>query len=191
LLFLEKEATVSDSLDSFKKILGRIALVISLIAIMTAMVAVFTIAVRIPTPTGGYISLCDVAVTFSGYAFGPFVGFVAGGLGTAFSDLVGGYPQWAAISFFVHGIEGLLVGLLVKSVKDSLFKKILAAIVATITVSLGYFLLTGLFLTTFSEALTEILPNAIQGGVGSVLGLVLYSAVASAYRKLDMLRIGF
>lgn len=169
---------------------SRTALTISLLAITIAMVAVFTIAVRVPTPTGGYISLCDVAIAFSAYAFGPVVGFVAGGFGTAFSDLVGGYPQWAAISFIVHGVEGLLIGLIVKSTKDSLLKKILAGIVGTIVVPLGYFVLTGLFLTTFSEALTEIGPNALQGGVGAVIGFALYEAVSYAYRKLDTLRIG-
>lgn len=169
---------------------NKSAFSLSLFAITTAIVAVFTIAVRIPTPTtGGYISLCDVAVAFSAFAFGPLVGLVAGGLGTAFSDLIGGYPQWAAISFIVHGIEGLAIGLLVRGIRDSVFRKALAVISTIVIVPLGYFLLTGLFLTTFSEALAEILPNALQGGVGAVLGLSLYEAVAHSYRKLDSLRV--
>lgn len=170
---------------------SRLALSISLLAITTAIVAVFTIAIRLPTPTGGYISLCDVAVSFCAFAFGPVVGLIAGGLGTAFSDLIGGYPQWAAISFIVHGLEGLFIGILVRGIKDSKGRKLIAAVIATITVPVGYFLLTGLFLTTFPEALTEIAPNAIQSGVGSVLGLSLYESVAHAYRNLDNLRLNF
>ena len=38
------------------------AIRMSIIAVATAIVAVFTIAIRIPTPVGGYVSLCDVAV---------------------------------------------------------------------------------------------------------------------------------
>ena len=87
---------------------NRTALRISLVAIMTAIVAVFTIIIRIPSPIGGYISLCDAAVTFVAYAFGPFTGLIAGGLGAAFADLLGGFPQWALISFIVHGVEALL-----------------------------------------------------------------------------------
>ena len=96
---------------------NRTALRISLVAIMTAIVAVFTIIIRIPSPIGGYISLCDAAVTFVAYAFGPFTGLIAGGLGAAFADLLGGFPQWALISFIVHGVEALLMGLVVR--KDS------------------------------------------------------------------------
>ena len=51
---------------------NRTALRISLVAIMTAVVAVFTLIIRIPSPIGGYISLCDAAVSFTAYAFGPF-----------------------------------------------------------------------------------------------------------------------
>lgn len=167
------------------------ALKIAMLAISIAVVAVFTIAVRVPTPTGGYLSLCDVAVTFVSFAFGPIVGLIAGGLGTAFADLIGGYPQWAVISFVVHGLEGLLIGLLVRGTKDAIWRKIVAGVIATAVVSLGYFALTGLFLTTFPEALTEVGPNALQGGVGAVLGLALYSAVAAAYRNLDSLRLDF
>ena len=76
---------------------NRTALRISLVAIMAAVVAVFTMVIRIPSPIGGYISLCDAAVVFSAYAFGPLTGFIAGGLGSAFADLLGGYPQFALI----------------------------------------------------------------------------------------------
>ncbi len=170
---------------------NRSALSISLLAITTAIVAVFTIAIRVPTPTGGYISLCDDADAFSALAIGPIVGFVAGGLGTAFSDLIGGYPQWAVISFIVHGLEGLFIGLLVRSSRDSILRKIAAIVIATVVVPLGYFIFTGLFLTTFPEALTEIVPNMVQGGVGAVIGFALYEAVAHSYRKLDSLRLDF
>lgn len=167
----------------------KTSLRIALVAVFTAVVAVFTIAVRIPTPTtGGYISLCDVAVTFTAYAFGPITGLIAGGLGTACADLIGGYPQWAAISFVVHGLEALLIGLVVKGSADAFWKKALGVVIAALTVAFGYFLLTGLFLESFSTAAVEIGPNLIQGGVGGVLGLALYAAVSKGYRKLDTLR---
>lgn len=170
----------------------RTAFKIVLIALSSAIVAVFTTIVRIPTPaTGGYISLCDVAVSFLSYSFGPVLGFIAGGLGTAFSDLIGGYAQYAPISFVVHGVEGLLIGLIVNGTKTPIWRKIAAGVVGTLTVSFGYFSLTGLFLTTYSEALVEVVPNLIQGGVGAVLGLILYLGVSKAFKGLDDYRISF
>lgn len=168
---------------------NRTALRISLVAIMTAIVAVFTIIIRIPSPIGGYISLCDAAVTFVAYAFGPFTGLIAGGLGAAFADLLGGFPQWALISFIVHGVEALLMGLVVRKDSSSMAMRIVAALIAVVIVSCGYLFLTTLFgLTVFTEALLEVPGNIIQSGVGAVIGLLLYSGVRKAYRKLDDLR---
>ena len=168
---------------------NRTALRISLVAIMTAVVAVFTLIIRIPSPIGGYISLCDTAVSFTAYAFGPFTGLIAGGLGAAFADLIGGFPQWAVISFIVHGIEAFLMGLVIKKNSSSIAMRILAAVIAVVIVSGGYLLLTTLFgLTVFSEAILEVPGNIAQSAVGAVIGLLLYTGVRKAYRSLDDLR---
>ena len=167
----------------------RSALHISLIAVSAALVAVFTIAIRIPVPaTAGYISLCDAAVVFVSYAFGPFTGLIAGGLGSAAADLIGGYPQFAAISFLVHGLEALLAGLLVRKNSQSVVTMIIGAVISIIIVSGGYFVLEVLSITTAASAVVEIPMNALQSGVGAVIGLLLYSAVRRAYRNLDTLR---
>lgn len=168
---------------------NKTALHLSLTAVSAAFVAVFTIAVRIPVPaTSGYISLCDAAVVFISYAFGTVTGLIAGGLGSAAADLLGGYPQFAVISFIVHGLEAFLAGLLVRKNSQSVPTMILGAIISIITVCGGYLLLEVLFITTFSSAIVEVPMNALQSGVGSVIGLLLYAAVNKAYRNLDSLR---
>lgn len=168
---------------------NKSALRISLIAVSTAIVAVFTIVIRIPvSATGGYISLVDAGVSFVSYAFGPVTGFIAGGVGTALADILGGYAQWAPVSFVVHGVEALVLGLIVKKMKSTIAVKLLAALSAVVIVSLGYLFLTSLFLVTFAEALTEVVPNIIQSGVGAIVGLGLYEAVRKGYPRLDSLR---
>lgn len=168
---------------------NKTALHLSLTAVSAALVAVFTIAARIPVPaTSGYISLCDAAVVFISYAFGPVTGLIAGGLGSAAADLLDGYPQFAVISFIVHGLEAFLAGLLVRKNSQSVPTMILGAIISIITVCGGYLLLEVLFITTFSSAIVEVPMNALQSGVGSVIGLLLYAAVNKAYRNLDSLR---
>ena len=56
------------------------ALQLALTAVLTAVVVVFTLVVRVPTPIKGYISFCDVVITFSALLFGPWVAAIAGGL---------------------------------------------------------------------------------------------------------------
>ncbi len=168
------------------------ALKISVLSLSSALVAVFTLIVRIPTPTtGGYISLTDTAIAFTALAFGPFTGFVAGGLGTAFADLIGGYPQWAAISFIVHGLEGLAIGLIVRGTEDKLWRKITGIAIGAVIVPMGYFLLTWAFLDSAAVASVEIIPNLIQGGLGCSIGLILYVTVSKGYRNLNSLRVVF
>ena len=167
---------------------NRTALRISLLAVTTALVAVFTMLVRVPTPTGGYINLCDVAITFIAYTFGPITGFIAGGLGTALADALGGYMQYAPISFVVHGLEALLVALIVRKDNTTLLTKILAGVVAVVVVAGGYWLLAGTFLIGLGTAVAEIPGNMLQAGVGAVFGLIVSEAVRKAYRKVDTLR---
>lgn len=78
-------------------------------AAMMALSCVLTLAVRIPSPTKGYLNLGDCAVLFSGWLLGPVWGSVAGGVGSALADLFAGYPVYvpgtliikAAMAFFV------------------------------------------------------------------------------------------
>ena len=85
---------------------------IGLLAVLIALTAVFTLLIRIPTPARGYVNLSDVAITFAALTFGPWVGLIVGGLGTAIADLLAGYAPYAPISFVAHGLQGLLIGLI-------------------------------------------------------------------------------
>ena len=162
---------------------NRNALKVAMVAVLTAVVVVFTLVVRIPTAKG-YLNLCDVAISFIAFTFGPWSAFIAAGLGTAPADLISGYAQWAPISFVVHGVEGLLIALIVRQKGNeavSIFRKLLAGLVCIATVSLGYFVLSALFISTASVAAAEIPGNIAQSGVGFVLGLGVSSAVKKAY----------
>jgi uncharacterized membrane protein len=128
-----------------------------------------------------------VAICFIAFTFGPVSAFLAAGLGTAIADLISGYAQWAPISFVVHGIEGLLIALIVRKQPLSKMRTLLAAIGCVLTVSLGYFVLSALFISTVAVAATEIPPNMIQAGVGVVFGLALSKAIKRAYPPVSAL----
>ncbi|MEN8097677.1 MAG: ECF transporter S component, partial [Chloroflexota bacterium] len=121
--------------------------------------------------------------------YGPIVGAIAAGVGTAAADLAGGYFQWAAISFLVHGVQGYLVGKLaqmdsLKALAQRLWYIIGAASVVVVVV--GYFL-GGIILVGVGGAVSEVGFNTAQAAIGSLLGILLYLAIKKAYPQISKL----
>jgi energy-coupling factor transport system substrate-specific component len=161
---------------------------IAVVAVMTAVTTVFTLAVRVPVPaTNGYVNLSDVAIYFTAFAFGPWVGLIAGGVGAALADLLGGYAQFAILTLLAHGLEGFIAGWLGR---DRQFIGMVLAWLAGAVVMCGLYLLgEGLVLTGWGPAFTELPFNALQNLVGAVVGIPLVLAVRRAYPPLtQMLR---
>lgn len=155
---------------------------IPLTALMAALVFVLTVVIRLPTAAGGYLHLGDSAIAFSALAFGPWIGGLAGGLGTGLADLYGGYPQFALISFVVHGLQGWVMGLLVqRRLRPGIV--ILAVLSGSAIVVAGYFL-AEIFMVGTAAALSEVPGNTVQSLVGGALGVSLYLAVKRAYPPL-------
>lgn len=166
------------------------ALRIALIAVLTAVVVVFTILVKIPTPTKGYLNLADLAICFIAFTFSPVTAFIAGGLGTCLADILSGYPQWAPISFVVHGLEGLLVAMIVKRTSDQIsegvkvsnLKVLLAMIICIIVVAGGYFILGATVMSVgWAAAAAGVPGNIAQAGIGVIAGYALSRSVIKAY----------
>ena len=161
---------------------------IAAIAVLTALTTVCTMIIRVPiTPTKGYINLGDVAVFFTALTFGPFSALAAGGLGTALADILGGYAQWAPITFFAHGIQGLLIGFIFRALAPEEGKLLrlaaalfLSLLAGTVFMAGTYFLTAGL-MYGFAAAAAEIPGNILQNVAGVVLGFPLYLAVKKAY----------
>jgi len=157
------------------------AMMIAIAAIMIAVTTVFTLLIRVPVPaTQGYINFSDVAIYFAAATFGPWVGLVAGGLGTALADVLGGYAQFAPLTLLAHGVQGLLAGALARrSAKPAV---LLVAWLAGTAAMVGLYLLgEGLVLTGWGPALVEAPFNLLQNVVGGLVGIPLYYAVRKAY----------
>jgi len=154
---------------------------IASVSILAAVTAVLTIVVRIPTPAKGYINFGDVAIVFTAITLGPVSGMLAGGLGTAVSDVLSGFANFAPISLVVHGLQGLLVGLIVRIRPSSLWLQILAGIAGTIVIAGGYLAAEALFISGIGPALAEVPLNLIQAVVGVILGILVSAAVVRAY----------
>ncbi len=160
------------------------------IAVLSAIVAIFTIAVRIPVaPTRGYINLGDVAIFFAAFIFGPVTAFIAGGLGTAIADILGGFGQWAPISFVVHGLQGFIIGLVYNIIlrkeeaggKAGIFLQGLLPFVAGASVMVAGYFAAGIFMVGPGAAALEIPGNVFQNLAGVIGGISLAAAVKKAY----------
>jgi uncharacterized membrane protein len=153
---------------------------IATIAVLAGLTAAFTLFVRIPSPARGYFNLGDVAIAFAAYTFGPISALIAGGIGTALADLIGGFAQWAPISLLVHGLQGLAIGLIARIRPKSLVVSVLAGIAGMAVMAAGY-AAGGALLIGLGPALAEAPGNLVQSAVGIVLGIPLSYAVARAY----------
>jgi uncharacterized membrane protein len=159
--------------------------VLAVTAIMAAVVFALTYVKLLTTPDGGYIHPGDAGIYFSAFAFGPWVGAIVGGLGTALADLAGGYPQWAPFSFLIHGAQGLVVGWMVRRWPTT-WGMIAATVVGGAIVVLGY-LPVGMLLASPAQALTSVPWNIVQVAIGAAISIPLFLLVRRAYPPITRL----
>lgn len=153
-----------------------------LAALFAALSCVATMSIRIPTPgTGGYIHPGDAIVILSGVILGPVWGFLAGGIGSALSDLIGGYFIYVPITFVIKGLVALAAGLLYQKVgknqKSRYIAVIFGGVADIILVAGGYFVCE--FFIYGAGAAASIPANIIQGVGGLVISCILYPILIS------------
>ncbi|MGI6107222.1 MAG: ECF transporter S component [Lachnospiraceae bacterium] len=171
-------------------------------AMFTALTLLATSVIKIQTPTFGYIHIGDAFVLLSGFFLGPVIGGLAAGLGSALSDLLGGYPIWVPGTFVIK-FATALVGALIfralaakaKTTKGRVAGTVLAGVVAEAVMVIGYYfynvIIIGVTGSGFGEAgigaafmtsLSEIPFNLVQGAVGVVLATLLEPVFAKIAR---------
>ena len=153
-----------------------------LAALFAALSCVATMSIRIPTPgTGGYIHPGDAIVILSGVILGPVWGFLAGGIGSALSDLIGGYFVYVPITFVIKGLVALAAGLLYQKVgktqKSRYAAVVLGGVADIILVAGGYFVCE--YFIYGAGAAASIPANIIQGIGGLVISCILYPILIS------------
>ncbi|MDR7521622.1 MAG: ECF transporter S component [Armatimonadota bacterium] len=91
---------------------------VALTGLMAALVLVITRAFVLPIPqTKGFFNLGEAGVYLAAVLFGPRVGALAGGIGSALADLTLGYAQYAPFTLVIKGIEGALVGTIARGAR--------------------------------------------------------------------------
>jgi uncharacterized membrane protein len=93
---------------------------------MAALVCVTTLLIQILIPaTDGFFNGGDGMIMVAALTFGPVVGAIAGGLGSALADFAGGLFVWILPTLIIKGLEGLIAGRIRQS-NNSFFVMVVA-----------------------------------------------------------------
>ena len=162
-------------------------------ALLAAMTCVATMIIKIPTPTLGYIHPGDSFVLLSGVILGPWIGGLAAGIGSMFSDIFSGYASWAIPTLIIKFLTACVAGFLFRKLKNVFQQKkgkfaaiILGGLIGETIMVFGYFayesVLAALGSGAFNQATlaagiassaTGIPFNIVQGIVGILIATLL------------------
>lgn len=153
-----------------------------LAALFAALTCVATMVIRIPTPgTSGYIHPGDAMVILAGIFLGPGYGALAAGIGSAMSDLIGGYFIYVPITFLIKGVVAYLAGHAFNSLKERKVNVYISVAVCGLIdialVVLGYALCE--FFIYGVAAFASMPANLAQGVGGLIISMVLYPMLAA------------
>ena len=156
-------------------------LTISMIGIFAALICVLTMIIAVPIPaTQGFINIGDAGVMITGLLFGPIIGGIAGGVGSALADISLGYTIYAPATLIIKGLEGFIVGLIAnpkKNYKKLNYRDILAVVIGGAIMVFGY-LIYETIIFGFPIALYEFILNGIvQFGVSIIIAIIFTKTV--------------
>jgi len=171
---------------------------IVLAALMAALTCVGTMIIKVPTPTNGYIHPGDGFVLLSGLLLGPVWGGLAAGIGSALSDLIGGYFIYVPATLIIKGLTAIVAYLVFTALikiynKTSIPALITSSIAGEAIMVLGYFLFEIFMLaivngTSLSAGLVAsvagIIPNLIQGLFGVIIATILHPVLKKALAQI-------
>ena len=131
--------------------------------------------VRLPiAANGGLIHLGNVPLFIIAILYGRWLGALAGGLGMALFDVVGGWLLWAPFTLVIVGLMGYTVGIIGE--KHQSFTAYALALAAACLIKVaGYYGAEGIIYGNWIAPLTSIPGNLVQIGVASAVVLPVLS----------------
>lgn len=143
-----------------------------------AMVALATLSIRIPIGKG-YVNFGDILIFTTAAVLGKRTGMIAGGVGSAIADIIGGFFIFAPATFLVKGLEGLICALLVRRNEENKVKPtslLVASLAGGAFMIAGYFVYE-YFLFGFASAYTDLPGNIVQGAVSAIAAVPVVVAI--------------
>lgn len=142
-------------------------------ALGIALVFICTVFVNVRLPiaaNGGLIHLGNVPLFIIAILYGRRFGALAGGVGMALFDVVGGWFLWAPFTLVIVGLMGYTVGAICEQ-NQTLKAYLLALAAACIIKVAGYYGAEGIIYGNWLAPMTSIPGNLVQIGVASVIVL--------------------
>ena len=144
--------------------------------LMAALVFFGTFFIKIPS-ISGYTHLGDCMIFVSVLILGWRKGAVAGGLGAALADLLGGYTQWIIPTLFIKAIMAIIMGIMTEKLFPNLrFGWLIGATVGGIFQIAGYTFVRILLYGT-AMGFVELPMLILQTVSGVALSLVLVTTL--------------
>lgn len=154
--------------------LAYAALAIALVFTCTAFVNV-----RLPIiANGGLIHLGNVPLFIIAILYGRWLGALAGGIGMALFDVVGGWLLWAPFTLIIVGLIGYTVGAICEK-RQTPVAYALALTAACVIKVVGYYGAEGIIYGNWLAPMASVPGNLVQIGIASVVAL----PVASKLKK--------
>lgn len=139
-------------------------------SLFTALVVIATAVLQISYGKG-YVNLGDGVIFASAAVLGPLAA-VVGGVGSALADWLAGYSVYIPATLVIKAIMGLLAAKLIADAGKPSAKNIFVYALAEVVMVGGYFVYETV-LYGMPTATVSLLPNAIQGVFGIVIGTIL------------------
>lgn len=148
------------------------------LALLTSLCTVATMAIPIPTPTGGYLNAGDIVVVLTALLAGPLYGGIVSSLGAAAADLFAGYVIYAPGTLLAKGLAAMVTGLVFRLFrKKTIISTTGSAICGELLMAAVYFVYEALALGFGLGAAVEIPGNLLQGAAGVAGGALIYHAL--------------
>lgn len=142
-------------------------------ALGIALVFICTVFVNVRLPiaaNGGLIHLGNVPLFILAILYGRWLGALAGGIGMALFDVMGGWFLWAPFTLIIVGLMGYTVGAICEK-NQTLKAYILALAAACIIKVVGYYGAEGIIYGNWLAPITSVPGNLVQIGVASAIVL--------------------
>jgi len=138
---------------------------------MGAFVFLLTFFPRIPIPLG-YAHLGDAAIFLVVFYVGRREGILAGSIGSAIADLLGGFPLWIAPTLLIKFLMAETFWRLMPRKKTASLRSIpmaAALILACIVMAIGYTLFGALLYGSLAAGLASLPGLLMEGAVNIIL----------------------
>lgn len=155
-------------------------------ALLTALIIIGTIIIRIPIPggSGGYVNFGDLFIFLGASMFGPLIGAIAGGVGSAMADILSGGAHWAGFSLIIKALMGFAVGKFAYNKKFHSTRNLIGVIFAIIILVIGYYIAESIIMGNIYIGLTAIPYNIVQG----VISAIIYFIIGRKISKIQLIK---